>query len=60
LLNAGNDGALLRLMRDETMLLVLMVRVRNQRAQDKYKERQAEQERFETALGSPLFEEVEK
>jgi hypothetical protein len=30
ILNSGNDRALLKLMRDETTLLVLMVRVANQ------------------------------
>lgn len=36
ILNGGNDKALLRLFRDETTLLVLMVRVRNQERREAY------------------------
>jgi hypothetical protein len=34
--NAGNDRALLKLMRDETTLLVLMVRVANQERREEW------------------------
>jgi len=37
ILNSGNDRALLKLLRDETTLLVLMVRVRNQQRQEKWR-----------------------
>lgn len=34
--NAGNDRAILKLLRDETTLLVLMVRVANQERRDEW------------------------
>jgi len=34
--NSGNDRALLKLLRDETTLLVLMVRVANQEKRDEW------------------------
>ena len=43
-LNSGKDRELLKLLRDETTLIVLMLRVRNQerneQAREKYKERE--------------------
>lgn len=35
--NAGNDRAILKLLRDETTLIVLMVRVANQEKSDEWK-----------------------
>jgi hypothetical protein len=58
ILNSGRDRSILKLMRDETILLVLMVRVRNQDAQDEYKARRKEQDELEAALDAPLFEEA--
>lgn len=40
ILNSGNDKALLKLFRDETTYIVLMVRVRNQERHDEWKEKQ--------------------
>jgi len=44
LLNGGNDKALLKLFRDETTLIVLMVRVRNQERREVWETAQAEKE----------------
>ena len=49
-LNSGNDAILLKLLRDETTLIVLKVRLRNEQVQQVYKERKA------TEAG-PIFEE---
>ncbi len=38
ILNSGNDKALLKLFRDETTYLVLMVRVRNQERREQYEQ----------------------
>ena len=54
-LNSGNDRALLKLMRDETALLVLMVRVDNQARQDEWKERDEERRQEEAAMELPGF-----
>lgn len=43
ILNSGNDKALLKLFRDETTLIVLMVRVRNQERREAWESRQAEE-----------------
>lgn len=40
ILNSGNDKKLLKLFREETTLIVLMVRVRNQERRDTYEEEQ--------------------
>jgi hypothetical protein len=40
ILNSGNDKALLKLLREETTLIVLMVRVVNQERHDEWKEEQ--------------------
>jgi len=46
---------LLKLMREETTLLVLMVRVRNQERQEEWRARQAEREAEEKAMRDPMF-----
>lgn len=48
ILNSGNDGALLKLLRDETTLVVLMVRVANQERREEWE-----------AAHADLFEEGE-
>lgn len=53
-LNAGSDRELLKLLRDETTVLVLMVRLRNQERQEAYRERMAERE---AEFDEPLFAE---
>lgn len=58
ILNSGQDRALLKLLRDETTLLVLMVRVRNEARRDEWEDRHAQREAEEAALDGPLFEEV--
>jgi len=55
ILNGGHDRALLKLLREETTLLVLMVRVANQERQEAWRNRQAERERMETEMADPLF-----
>jgi hypothetical protein len=55
LLNDGDEGRFLKVLREETTLVVLMVRMKNQAAQDAYRERRAEAEALETALAGPLF-----
>ena len=55
ILNGGNDRDLLKLMREETTLVVLMVRVANQERQEQWKAKQAEREREEAAMRDPLF-----
>lgn len=42
ILNSGNDKALLKLYRDETTLIVLMVRVRNQERREAWETKQKE------------------
>ena len=42
ILNSGSDRQLLKLYRDETTLVVLMVRVRNEERRDKWKKEQEE------------------
>jgi hypothetical protein len=60
ILNSGEDKALLKLFRDETTLIVLMVRVRNQERREKYQE-EKEVEIQPTEIYMPLFdEEIEK
>lgn len=53
-LNAGKDRELLKLLRDETTVLVLMVRLRNQERKEAYEERMAERE---AEFDEPLFAE---
>jgi len=55
ILNSGQDKELLKLLRDETTLLVLMVRLANQERQDEWKARQEEIEEQERAMDDPLF-----
>jgi hypothetical protein len=55
ILNGGDDRALLKLMREETTLLVLMVRVVNQERQERWKAEQAEREAEEAAMRQPGF-----
>ena len=59
-LNGGHDRALLKLLREETTLIVLMVRVANQDRQEAWRSRQAEREREETAMSDSLFGLFEK
>jgi hypothetical protein len=44
-LNSGQDRALLKLLRDETTLIVLMVRIKNQEAQDIWRAEHPEENR---------------
>jgi hypothetical protein len=55
ILNAGQDRATLKIMREETTLLVLMVRVAVQERREEWQAKQTEQEAAETALDGPLF-----
>ena len=55
ILNSGNDRGLLKLMRDETTLIVLMVRLRNEQRHDEWEARQDELDEEETEMDSPLF-----
>ena len=55
ILNNGQDRSLLKLIREETTLLVLMVRVRNQARQEEWEARRSEREAEEAALDEPLF-----
>lgn len=55
ILNSGNDRLLLKLLREETTLLVLMVRVANQERRDEWKAQQAEREEEEAAMRDPMF-----
>ena len=59
-LNGGHDRVLLKLLREETTLIVLMVRVANQDRQEAWRSRQAEREREETAMSDSLFGLFEK
>ena len=64
ILNGGQDRALLKLLREETTMIVLMVRVVNQERKEEWEARQAEQEQEETeslqpGFGLPLKEEKE-
>lgn len=55
ILNSGDDRALLKLMREETTLLVLMVRLRNQERKKEFELRRAEREAEEIVMEDPLF-----
>ncbi len=57
ILNSGNDHKLLRVLREETTLIVLMVRVRNEQRNKKAKERM-EQEELQDLR--PMFAQVLK
>jgi len=52
ILKEAKDHELLRLMRDETTVLVLMVRIRNEARRDEWEARMAEQEAQDVG---PLF-----
>lgn len=54
-LREGDDRAMLKLMREETTLLVLMVRLRNQERREEWEARQAEQEQEERESLQPGF-----
>lgn len=55
ILNCGQDRALLKLLREETTLLVLMVRVANQERQEEWRAAQAAREAEEEAMRDPAF-----
>lgn len=55
ILNSGTDRALLKLLREETTLLVLMVRVANQERREEWEARQAERREEEAAERDPMF-----
>ena len=55
ILNGGKDRELLKLLRDETTLLVLMVRVRNQERKEEWEAKRAEQEAEDAAMADPMF-----
>lgn len=55
ILNSGDDRALLKLMREETTLLVLMVRLHNQERKKEFELRRAEREAEEIVMEDPLF-----
>jgi hypothetical protein len=57
ILNSGNDKMLLKLFRDETTLIVLMVRVRNQERRESW---EARQEETMTPLDLFMTREIEK
>lgn len=46
ILNSGNDKSLLKLFRDETTLIVLMVRVRNQEKREAWEKQRTEEGTF--------------
>jgi len=54
-LREGDDRAMLKLMREETTLLVLMVRLRNQERRGQWEAEQAEQKREEEESLQPGF-----
>jgi len=54
-LREGGDKAMLKLMREETTLLVLMVRLRNQERKEEWEARQAEREAEEAESLQPGF-----
>ena len=51
--NSGNDRAILKLLRDETVLVVLMVRVANQEERDEWEEKHEEDKSDEGNLFQP-------
>lgn len=55
ILNAHQDGALLKLMREQTMLIALMVRQRNDERKEAYEERMEELEAERAMRDDPLF-----
>jgi hypothetical protein len=58
ILNSGNDKSLLKILRDETTLIVLMIRVANQEKQDAYKEEKEKREVFENLTSNQLFDDI--
>lgn len=56
ILNSGNDRPLLKLYRDETTLVVLMVRIRNQDRREAWEARQEEKDLFDSLTPEQLFE----
>lgn len=55
ILNSGNDRDLLKVMRDETTLVVLMVRVANQERREEWEAKRQDREKQEKAMEDPLF-----
>ena len=55
ILNGGQDRALLKLLREETTMIVLMVRVVNQERKEEWEARQAEREQEERDMADPQF-----
>lgn len=55
ILNSGQDKKLLKLLRDETTLLVLMVRLANQERQEEWRAKQEEIDEQKQAMEDPLF-----
>jgi len=55
ILNGGNDRALLKLLREETTLLTLMVRVANQERREEWEAARAEREAEEEEMQQPGF-----
>lgn len=58
ILNSGNDKMLLKLFRDETTLIVLMVRVRNQERREAWEAQQTE-EKMITPMDLFMTQEIE-
>jgi hypothetical protein len=54
-LNSGNDRDLLKVMRDETTLVVLMVRVENQERRREWEAKEEERRAQEKSLDDPMF-----
>lgn len=54
-LREGNDKALLKLMREETTLLVLMVRLWNQERREEWEAKRLGREAEEEAMRDPVF-----
>lgn len=55
ILNGGHDAAMLKMLREETTLLVLMVRVWNQERHEEWEAKQVDAAADEAALEGPLF-----
>lgn len=60
ILNGHRDSALLKLMREQTMLIVLMVRQRNDQRREAYEDRIQELEKERAMRDDPLFATVEE
>lgn len=57
ILNGCTDSGMLKMLREETTLLVLMVRVRNERRKEEWEKYVAEREAEEAKINGSLFEE---